>query len=532
MDSDGNGIGDLPGIISKLDYIRDLGVTAIWLNPVYVSGWTDGGYDVIDFYRVDPRFGTNSDMVALTREAHARGIKVCLDLVAGHTSDRNEWFLQSKSGKDLRYSDYFIWTDEISEEDQEQIRLRHQQEDPAASTIGRFVEANAPRAKYYQKNYYESQPALNYGYANPDPNHPWEQPVDAPGPRATRQELKNIMSFWFDKGIDGFRVDLASSLIKNDEPDKAETSKLWHEMREWRDANYPECVLIAEWFNPQQSIPAGFDIDFFRAGGPRRPGNAGPKVNLTDESTPDSPAYFDLTGKGSIRTFVENYEKAFRATKDLGYISFPTGNHDNPRISVGNRTDPKQLKVALTMFLTLPGIPLIYYGDEIGMKYLPDIAPKEGSRDRAGTRTPMQWDGTPTAGFSTAALEDLYFPVDTENGRISVAAQAEDPNSLLNYVKNLLLLRREYPALGNLGDWQYIGNPDQPYPMIYKRFLDGETFVVAINPSAKAVSATLPDIGTSAQIIAKTGEGSFSHTRKGDKISLKGCSAVIFRINP
>ena len=532
MDSDGNGIGDLPGIASRLDYIRDLGVTAIWLNPVYVSGWTDGGYDVIDFYRVDPRFGTNTDMVTLTREAHKRGIRVCLDLVAGHTSDRNEWFLQSRSGKDLRYSDYYIWTDEISEEDKEQIRLRYEQEDPASSTIGRFVEANAPRAKYYQKNYYESQPALNYGYAHPDPDHPWEQAVDAPGPRATRQELKNIMAFWFDKGIDGFRVDLASSLIKNDEPDKEETQKLWKEMRQWRDDNYPDRVLIAEWFNPQQSIPAGFDIDFFRAGGPRRPGVAGPRVNLTGDSTADNPAYFDLAGKGSLKIFLDNYESAYRSTKELGFISFPTGNHDNPRIAVGNRTDPKQLKVALTMFLTLPGIPLIYYGDEIGMKYLPGLTPKEGSRDRAGTRTPMQWDGTPTAGFSSAPVSDLYFPVDTENGRISVEAQEKDPASILNYVKTLLRLRREYPALGNLGDWKYIGDPDQPYPMVYQRQSGNEVIIVAINPSAKPVTALFHGLGASAKTLAAAGSGSYARTRKGDRISLKACSAVIFQINP
>ena len=266
MDSDGNGIGDLPGITSKIDYLQSLGITALWLNPIYVSGWQDGGYDVIDFYKVDPRFGTNTDLVHLADALHQRGMKLCLDLVAGHTSDKNEWFLQSKSGKDLRYSDYYIWTDEITDAEKEQIKRRYEAPDPSASTIGRFVEANAPRAKYYEKNFYESQPALNYGYANPDPTHPWEQPVTAPGPRATRQELKSIMEFWFSKGVDGFRVDLASSLVKND-PDKKEVSKLWQEMRQWRDQNFPDRALIAEWFNPEQSLPAGFDIDFYRIGG-------------------------------------------------------------------------------------------------------------------------------------------------------------------------------------------------------------------------------------------------------------------------
>ncbi len=124
------------------------------------------------------------------------------------------------------------------------------------------MEANAPRAKYYEKNFFECQPALNYGFAHPDPNHPWEQSVDAPGPQAVRREIRNIMAFWFDKGVDGFRVDMASSLIKND-PDKKEVSKLWNEMRAWKDKYYPETVLISEWANPQQAIPAGFNIDFY-----------------------------------------------------------------------------------------------------------------------------------------------------------------------------------------------------------------------------------------------------------------------------
>ena len=217
MDTDGNGIGDLPGITSKLDYIKSLGVNALWLNPIFESGWFDGGYDVIDFYKVDPRFGTNTDLVTLVNEAHKRGIKVCLDLVAGHSSTKCAWFKES-SEKDpnQRYSDYYIWMNDIPESEKKEIEARHQEASPESSTRGRYVEANAPRAKYYEKNFFECQPALNYGFAHPDPNHPWEQSVDAPGPQAVRREIRNIMAFWFDKGVDGFRVDMASSLIKND----------------------------------------------------------------------------------------------------------------------------------------------------------------------------------------------------------------------------------------------------------------------------------------------------------------------------
>ena len=170
MDTDGNGIGDLPGITSKLDYIKSIGVNTIWLNPVFESGWFDGGYDIIDFYKIDPRFGTNTDMVNLLNEAHKRGIKVCLDLVAGHTSDKCQWFKECVSGdRNSRYADYFIWSDSISNNDKEQIALRNKEANPQASTRGKWVELDAKRGKYYQKNYYVCQPALNYGYANPDP---------------------------------------------------------------------------------------------------------------------------------------------------------------------------------------------------------------------------------------------------------------------------------------------------------------------------------------------------------------------------
>ncbi|MCR4765516.1 MAG: alpha-amylase [Bacteroidaceae bacterium] len=536
MDSDGNGIGDLPGITSRLDYLQSLGITALWLNPIYVSGWQDGGYDVIDFYQVDPRFGTNTDLVVLADELHKRGMKLCLDLVAGHTSDKNEWFLQSKSGKDLRYSDYYIWTDEISEDEKELIKKRYEAPDPSASTIGRFVEANAPRAKYYEKNFYESQPALNYGYANPDPNHPWEQPVTAAGPQATRQELKDIMTFWFSKGVDGFRVDLASSLVKND-PDKKEVSKLWQEMRKWRDENFADRALIAEWFNPDQSLPAGFDIDFYRIGG--RPGTPGASMNLfrlnanrNFGGATQPKAYFDRAGQGEVKAFVEAFNQTYEHTKNYGYLSLPTGNHDSERMSQEPRTT-QDLKVAMSFLLTLPGTPFIYYGDEIGMKQQFGLPSKEGSNARSGCRTPMQWTGEETAGFSTATPDKLYLPVNTENGKITVEAEEKDPNSLLNFVKGLLKLRAGSEALGNDGSWVYVGDKEQPYPMVYRRSSDYEDYIIAINPSGKKVKTTIHAQGASTSAIAyATGKGSYKilPKGKGDVIGLDACSAIIVKL--
>ena len=341
QDSDGDGYGDLKGILSRLDYIRSIGVTAVWLNPVYVSGWTDGGYDVIDFYRVDPRFGTNSDLVELIRQAHARGIKLVMDLVAGHSSDQNEWFLQSREAPDLRYSDYFIWPSFKPDGD---------------PLLNKFVATDAPRGPYYIKNFFDTQPALNFGFANPDPAHPWEQAVDAPGPMAMRRELKNIISFWMDKGVDGFRVDMAASLVKND-PDKSATIKLWKDdLMPWFDAEYPEGVLIAEWFNPAQSVAqAGFDLDFFCHDGQynystlffygRR--GFGPNATI---STP----YFDKAGLGELKTWHDLYTYQYDAVQGSGYVCMPTGNHDFNRVCTEGRTSPEELKVAMTFFLTMP----------------------------------------------------------------------------------------------------------------------------------------------------------------------------------
>lgn len=533
MDTDGNGIGDLPGIMKKLDYIQSLGITAIWLNPVFESGWFDGGYDVIDFYKIDPRFGTNTDMVNLIKAAHQRGIKVCLDLVAGHTSNQCDWFKESANGDmNGRYADYYIWTDTISEKDKEEIALRHKDPNPQSSTRGRYVEIDAPRGKYYEKNFFECQPALNYGFAHPDPHHSWEEPVTASGPQAVRREIRNIMSFWFDKGVDGFRVDMASSLVKND-PGKKETSKLWNEMRAWKDEYYPQCVLISEWSNPVEAIPAGFNIDFMIHFGIKgyaslffAPNTPWGKSNANDGY---GECYFDKAGKGTLKQFIDNFSDAYGKTRDLGYIAIPTANHDYQRPNIGTRNTMDQLKVTMMFFLTMPGVPFIYYGDEIGMKYQMNLPSKEGSNNRAGTRTPMQWMPGQTAGFSTCAPSQLYFPVATDNGRLTVSAQEKDKSSLLNYTRALIRLRHAAPALNNDGGWELISNVNQPYPMVYKRFSGGETYLIALNPSGRKVSVNIPHQGKG---IVKLGTGKVSYKsgKTFDKIQLNGISSAIFSI--
>lgn len=510
QDSNYDGIGDIKGVQSRLDYISSIGVNAVWFNPVFKSAFEDGGYDVIDFYRVDPRFGTNSDLVEFVNEAHKKGMHVVMDLVAGHTSDKSTWFQQSRENDpNLEYSNYYIWApgkpSDLTKEEE-----------------ARWVEANAPRGKYYIKNYYDIQPALNFGFANPNPNRPWEQPVDAPGPMAVRQELKDIISFWMNKGIDGFRVDLAASLVKND-PDKSATIKLWQEMTAWFGKEFPEGVLIAEWFNPKLSIQGGFNVDFFRGGSLVSKGRGG---------DPNKSLYFDKDGKGTIDDWYTVYKDQFDNTVKKGYMSSPTGNHDGNRLANVRRSDPEQLKVAMTFFLTLPGIPFIYYGDEIGMKFIEGMPDIEGSRTRSGSRTPMQWDNSVNAGFSKAA-DKIYIPLDPDPARPLVSTQENDPNSLLNYVRSLLKLRSASVAIGNTGDWKLISDVSKPYPMVYMRMADGEKYIVAINPSGVKAEATFASTG--AQKASYTNGNNVKCTyrvgKKGtDTVQLPPVSAAVFKL--
>lgn len=541
MDSDGNGIGDLPGIISKLDYVKSLGVDAIWMNPIFESGWFDGGYDIKDYFKVDPRFGSNADVKRLVGEAHKRGLKVCLDLVPGHSSNQAEWFIKSATeGPDGRYADYYIFSDVISVKDSADIIKRRALEDPDNSKLGPWVPTEEAktgkplngkyRGNFYLKNYYPCQPALNFGYANPDPSKPWQQPVNAPGPKAVRRELKNIMAYWFDLGVDGFRVDMAASLVKNDK-DKKETIKLWKEMREWIDREYPGKVLISEWGVPEQALPAGFDVDFLLIH--RSPGFKQLTRGSVKDKSVGEDAYFVKNGKGGIDKFIEEYGKKYSDTRDFGYISLFSANHDINRLNSEGRDTPDQIKTFMTFLLTTPCVPFIHYGDEIMMRNVKGLPSVEGSREeRSGTRTPMQWDNSPSAGFSSASPENLYLPVFTDNGKLTVETQDKDPNSVLNFVRKLIKARHEHPALANDGDWQTLSDINNPYPWIYSRNNGEDTYVIALNPGEKKAEAIV-EIPTAKRLqpILVNGKASTDITKMGIRIKLAGISSAIFKIN-
>lgn len=516
FDTNGDGVGDLPGVIAKLDYIQSLGVDAIWLNPCFMSPFGDAGYDVSDFYKVAPRYGTNADLKRLFRAAHQRGMKVCLDLVAGHTSNEHPWFKASARPEKNKYTNWYVWTDNVWRE-------------PGAPLNG--IKGFSERDGSYVTNFFHFQPALNYGFAHPDPERPWQLPVHHPDVIAVREEMKNIMRFWLDAGADGFRVDMAASLVKNDH-DSAETMAFWRDVRAMYDREYPEAALIAEWSYPARAIEAGFHIDFMI-----HFGTDAYTTLLRHERERDcfgvapkhGHSFFDKSGKGNIADFLDTYIEHYEATRDIGYISIPSGNHDIARLA--SHRDQADLEVVFAFLLTMPGVPYIYMGDEIGMTHVQGLISKEGGYGRTGARTPMQWDGSKNAGFSKGPASKLYIPLDPRTDRPTVAAQETDDNSLLNHVRRLTALRRKTPALGNGGGFEPLHAKPGKCPFIHMRTAGSQRVVVAVNPSSESVTARFPLTGHPAAFRMLAGRGAKMEVAGNKAIArMSGVSWGIFAV--
>ncbi|HEU5266477.1 MAG TPA: alpha-amylase family glycosyl hydrolase [Jatrophihabitans sp.] len=485
-DGNGDGIGDFAGVLEHLDHLAWLGVNTIWFNPCFASPFRDAGYDVSDYLQIAPRYGTNDDLVRIVDAGRARGMRVLLDLVAGHTSVEHGWFRAALTDPG---DERFIWSDRPGP---------------------RFVASPGPRAGYYLKNFYDEQPALNFGYARPDPAQPWRKAPDAPGPQANRAALREIIGFWLDRGVAGFRVDMATSLIKDD-PDMAETAKLWRELTDWLHEAYPSAVLLPESGFPMPEdfgVRGGFDGDFllpiheahsalFNNGG------AGVLPWLVDYRG----CFFDAAGPdgpGTFGTFARLWAAHRAATSADRPVILASADHDFARLACGTRT-AEQLGAAFAFLLTWGTVPAVYYGDEIGMRYLPGLPDHEGSvcnpnYNRAGCRTPMQWDDrAPNAGFSTAPAERLYLPQDPDPGRPTVSAQREDPASVLHTVRELIALRKQERALG-------VGAPTTvlhgDYPLVYLR---GDRHLVVVNPLGAAARAPIDLAGRDVRVLAGTG---------------------------
>lgn len=455
QDTDADGIGDFQGIIRRLDYIKELGCDAIWINPCFKSPFGDAGYDVADYYTAAPRYGTNEDLKKLFEEAHARDMHVLLDLVPGHTSVEHPWFQESMKAEKNEFSDRYIWTDNIWEAPENMASLRGISDRDGSCAL----------------NFFSTQPALNYGFY--ERTRPWQQSPEDPGPQASLAEMKNIIRFWLGMGCDGFRVDMAHSMVKND-PESRGTIALWQNVRAFLDREFPEAAFVSEWGEPDKALQGGFHMDFLLHFGPS---------HYNDLFRCEEP-FFSSRGRGDASAFVKKYLENYGKTGKKGQICIPSGNHDMDRLARALHGD--ELKIAFAFLLSMPGAPFLYYGDEIGMRYVEGLTSVEGGYNRTGSRSPMQWDKSPNAGFSAASPEKLYIPQDPDAGRPTVEAQMTREGSLWREVQKLIRIRRANPALGNQSDIRFVWVKERAYPLAYIRECEEQRVLVILNPAGEA----------------------------------------------
>ena len=497
-DSNGDGIGDIPGIISRLDYIRNLGCNALWINPCFDSPFKDAGYDVRDYLKVAPRYGTNDDLIALFDEAHRRGMHVLLDLVPGHTSEEHPWFRISSRPERNQYSDRYIWTDSWMS---------------GADGLP-FIGGETPRNGTYVLNFFKCQPALNYGFAHPE--RPWQMGVDSPAAAETRQAMIDVMRFWLGQGCDGFRVDMAGSLVKDD-PEQEGTIALWQDMRAFLDEKYPDAVLISEWGEPDKTIRAGFHMDFLLQFG---------TSHYMDLFRCEHP-WFSREGAGDASEFVATYRRNMELTDGRGLMCIPSGNHDMDRLR--KFLDPEEMKLAFAFIMSMPGCPFVYSGDEIGMRHL-DVTSVEGGYQRTGARSPMQWTADEkNYGFSDAPAEKLYISQDEGDEVPTVAAEMADDASLWHEVQRLIALRRATPALGVNAAVEFVYCEKDAYPLVYLRTERGEggqRVLVALNPASRPVE--VPCDGEPARTLYSLGDAA---VLAGGTLSVPACSATFIELS-
>ncbi len=329
---------------------------------------------------------------------------------------------------------------------------------------------------------------MNYGYAHPNPENPWELPVTHPDCVAMKEELKNIIDFWMDLGTDAFRVDMAASLIKGD-TDKTAMQAFWHEIRAHIEERNPNVLLIEEWAMPAEAIKAGFHLNFLLHSGPtayRSLFRYEKGRNTTSGMIGHS--YFNKEGKGNINEYLDRFLYDLNETKGKGYIGQITGNHDMQRLAYLREVD--EIKACLAFLFTMPSVPFVYYGDEIGMDFIEGLPSKEGGYIRTGARTPMQWNNGKNHGFSTS--DTPYLPTDSREDAPTVEAQENDENSLLLFTKKLIALHKDNTTLHAEADLNILMSG---YPFVYERMADGKKLFIALNPSQYVHRYDAPKLG-------------------------------------
>ena len=473
QDSDGDGVGDLAGIAARLDHLVTLGVDALWISPIFTSPMADFGYDVADYCDIDPRFGTLADFDALLAAAHARGLKLLLDFVPNHSSDQHRWFLESRSARDNPRRDWYIWRDPAPDGG------------PPNNWQSYFGGSawtfDATTGQYYLHLFLKEQPDLN-----------WRNP-------SVRDAMLAAMRFWFDRGVDGFRLDVLWLAIKHadlpDNPpnpawrdgmqdidrllpqhsgDQPEITEVVTAMRALAD-EYDARVLIGEIYLPYDRL-----VTYY--------GPEGRGVHL--------PFNFELLQTDwraeAMGRLITEYEAALPAG---AWPNWVLGNHDKPRIAT--RVGAAQARVAAVLLLTLRGTPTLYYGDELGVADQPiplaNVRDPQALREpgvafnRDEVRTPMPWNDSAGGGFTTG---EPWLPLNADWRTRNVAVQAADANSMLALHRDLLALRRKHAALA-VGAIRVLRASDGV--LVYERAQDDETIVVALNLTDGEQAVDLPE---------------------------------------
>jgi alpha-glucosidase len=484
MDSDGDGVGDLPGILARLDHLTWLGVDAVWLSPVQPSPMADFGYDISDYCDVDPVYGALADLDRLVAAAHRRGLRVLLDWVPNHTSDRHPWFLESRASRDNPRRDWYIWRDPRPDGGPPSNWLRY-----VGDSAWCWDEATG---QFYFRVFLDSQPDLN-----------WRNPQ-------VQEAMFDTLRFWLARGVDGFRVDALVALVEDDRLrdnpsnphyrpgedfpylrersvwniDRPETRELAARMRKVVDEFGDDRVLLAE-----LGVPLEQSVAYYGADG------AGVQVPFNFELLS---AAWDARG---IAGYVDRYLAALPAG---AWPNWVLGNHDTPRVA--SRLGPAQARVAAMLLLTLPGTPILYQGDELGLGDVPiptdqaldPIARLVPGRGRDPERTPMPWDAGPGAGFTSGRP---WLPLGRENLARNVAAQRRDPASMLALHRRLLRLRRRAPALVGGGYEPVEADGDV---LAYRRTGPDGPYLVVLNLGPRPARLAVPGPAPAGRVAVAT----------------------------
>ncbi|MDZ7723639.1 MAG: alpha-amylase family glycosyl hydrolase, partial [candidate division KSB1 bacterium] len=402
-----------------------------------------------------------------------------------------------------------------------------------------FIKGYSRRNGQFMRNFYWSQPAYDISRHLLKPEEDWMLPIDHPDVLALQEELKRVLRFWMDMGADGFRADMAGALVKtanitgNDQffnTHEDGTKIFWSKIREILDTEYPGSFMVAEWSHPKSALDGGgFHADFYHW-------FHGYHDLLQKESWrilnghSEGHSYFDKQGKGNITNFLASYMDQYKKTVGHGYINLPLGNHDLSRLNIKRSTD--DLEAIYAFNLTMPGIPFIFYGNEIGMRQLYGLPYVEGAyKPRAGGRTPMQWDDGINRGFSTADPDQLYLPVDTADDAPNVKDQETDPNSLLNRVRRLIELKKSEPAFTAYAEFVPVYAVENEYPFIYARANGDDMALVVLNPREKAADAEFDLKPAVSQLILLAGnEIKIKRNGTSYNLSIPGRSYAIYKM--